>query len=153
MRDRLHRSWREKAAYAIIAAAGLSGAFRAPWWSVVVIAILISLMRSGLARRTSERGNRGEPALRAPTVDHRSKPGSALRQFLHARFPVRDRLYSGAGTCVAFLGSHEVTALRMNGNASQLCEESHNVEKMPGQARFIVAIRSEQTVGDDREIQ
>ena len=69
MRDRLHRSWREKAAYAIITAAGLSGAFRAPWWSVVVIALLLSLMRwDSLAERAKEVTEERQRSGRQPWI-------------------------------------------------------------------------------------
>ena len=55
MREQLHGSWREIAAYPIIASAGLAGAARASWWWVVAIALLLSLMRwDSLSERAKE---------------------------------------------------------------------------------------------------
>ena len=55
MRDRLRGSWREIAAYAVIASAGIAGGISASWWWIVAIALLLSLMRwVSLAERAHE---------------------------------------------------------------------------------------------------
>ena len=69
MRDRVRGSWREIAAYPVIASAGIAGGISASWWWVVLIALLLSLMRwDSLGERAKEVSDERHRSGRRPRL-------------------------------------------------------------------------------------
>ena len=118
MRDRVQGSWREIAAYPVIAAAGLVGAVR-----VLVVGrcdrgpSLADAM--GFARRARERRERRAAAVRPATTARRSLLGGPVSEFPDALFPVRVGVFSRAGAQLALLGGHEIKV------TLAACKEQH----------------------------